>query len=103
MFGRAIRTIAISGVVVRSRYFRPHWGAHEKTLAARDIIHQSGLAALYLTEVFKDAINCREVTVDSKDINWGETARVRETGDDGFLQVETMPFILGIGQSLWLL
>ena len=77
-FGRAIRTIAISDMVVGS-----HIGT-EKTLADKDFIHRTGLATLYLTEVFKNATSCEAVIVNSRDdfYHWGKIALVRETGDN---------------------
>ena len=60
-FGRAIRSIEISDVIVIS-----HPGT-EKAPADRDFIHNSALAGLYLTELFKNAINCREVNLNSSE------------------------------------
>ena len=75
-FGRAIRTVEISGVIVIS-----HRGT-EKTPADRDFIHGSGLADLYLTKAVKNAIRCQAVNAGSRDrIHWGKTALERETGN----------------------
>ena len=95
-FGRAIRTIAISDLVVGSRY------GTEKTLAERDFVHDSGMVALYLTEVLKNAAMCRTVKIvgTSAYQGWGAAAMERDTGSIIWFSSAEERFRLGIKQSV---
>lgn len=50
-----MHTLIITDSVVGSRH------GTEKSIADRDFLHESGLIALYLTEVFRNAVSCRKV------------------------------------------
>ena len=93
-FGRAIRTIAISDHVVGSPF------GTEKTLADRDSIHESGMVALYLTEVLKNAVNCRTVKISGDNRYWGAAAIETECGDSDWWLRGPKHFRVAIKQSV---
>ena len=80
-FGSAIHTIEISnfsGIVSSISRRRP-----ERALAERRLIYVSELITPYLTEVFKDAINCETVIVGSRDEDyWRRITLVEDYDSD---------------------
>ena len=99
LFGRAMHTLAVTDSVV-------HGSLHgtDKATAERDLIHESGLAALYLTEVFKNAVNCQTVSIDTSAVEptsyWGAAALDRETRQSGRWYRAPIHYRMGIRQSI---
>lgn len=97
-FGLSMQTVVISPDHVIPDQLRDsprslpywYWGYHSPTtvdgrgckkhLAEQEYLRITGLDTAYLTQILKNASNCREIFLDDGSRPWGATAIKRETG-----------------------
>ena len=80
LFGRALRVLVISERGISDEFIDEEPAVAEH-FAECDFIRESGLVAAYLTQVLRNAVDCRTIALDNfSDRPWGKAALQREAG-----------------------